>query len=41
MYVEDEQEWEVSGILQHRESGGRMKYQVEFSGYDESEAFWL
>ena len=33
MYVEDEQEWEVSGILRHKRSGARRKYLVAYSGY--------
>ena len=41
VYVEDEQEWEVSGILWHKGSGGRRKYLIVCLGYDKSEAFWL
>ena len=41
VYVEDEQEWEVSGILWHKRSGGKRKYLVAYAGYDEYEACWL
>ena len=41
MSVEDEQEWEVSGILQHKGSGGRRKYLVVYSGCNKSKACWL
>ena len=41
MYIEDEQEWEVSGILQHKRSGAKKKYLVVYSGYDEYKACWL
>ena len=30
-----------SGILLHKGLGGRRKYLVAFSRYDESEAYWL
>ena len=41
VYVEDEQEWEVSGLLQHKVSGERRNYLVAYARYDESKAFWL
>ena len=41
MFVEDEQEWEVSGILRHKGSGASRKYLVAYAGYNESKAFWL
>ena len=41
VYVEDEQEWEVSGILCHKGSGGRRKYLDIYSEFDEFKAFWL
>ena len=41
MYFDDEQEWKVSGILQHKKTGARKKYMVVYSGYNESEAYLL
>ena len=41
VYIEDEQEWEVSGILRHKGSSERRKYLVAYSGYAESETYWL
>ena len=41
MYIEDEQEWEVSRIVPHKGSGGRKKHLVAFLGYDEFKACWL
>ena len=41
VYVKDEQEWEVSGIIQHKGSGARKKYLVVYSVYNKSEACWL
>ena len=41
MYIEDEQEWEVSGILQHKKPGARRNYLVAYSEYNESKAYWL
>ena len=41
VYAKDEPEWEVSGIFQHKGLGGRNKYLVAYSGYNESKAFWL
>ena len=41
VYIEDEQEWEVSGILRYKRSGGRRKYLVSYSVYDEFKAYWL
>ena len=41
MYIEDEQEWEVSVILQYKGSCRRMKYLVAYSGHNKSEACWL
>ena len=38
VYVEDEQEWEVSGILQHKGSGAKRKYLVDYAIYDKSKA---
>ena len=35
------QEWEVSGILHHKEPGGRRKYLVAYAGYNEYVAYWL
>lgn len=40
-YVEDEVEWEVSGILRHKGRGQGRRYLVTYTGYDESEACWL
>ena len=41
VHVKDCQEWEASGILPHKGSGGRRKYLVAYSGYNKSEACWL
>ena len=41
MYVEDEQYWELSGILQHKGLSASRKYLVVCAGYDEPEACWL
>ena len=41
VYLENEQKWEVSGILWHKGSGARRKYLVAYSGYNECEACWL
>ena len=41
VYVKEEQEWEVSGIFQHKGSNGKRKYLVAYSGYNESDACWL
>ena len=38
---EDEQKWDIGGILRHKGSGRRRKYLVAYSGYDKSKAFWL
>ena len=32
VYIEDEQEWEVSGILWYKGSGGKKRYLVAYSG---------
>ena len=40
VYVEDKQEWEVSGLLRHKRSGGSRKHLVAYSGYNKSKAFW-
>ena len=41
VYIEDVQEWEISGILLQKRSGTRRKYLVAYAGYNESKAFWL
>ena len=41
MYVGDEQECKVSGILLHKGSGGRRKCLVVYSVYNEPKARWL
>ena len=41
VYVEDEQELEVSWIFWYKESGAKRKYLVAYAGYDESKAFRL
>ena len=41
LYIDNKQEWEVSRILKHNGSGGRRKYLVAYSEYDESRAFWV
>ena len=40
MYIEDKQEWEVSGILRHKGLGEKKKYLVSYTGYDKSKACW-
>ena len=40
-HLEDEQEWEVSGILKHKGSGAKRKYLVVYAGYDKSKTCWL
>ena len=41
MYVEDEQEWEVSVIFRHKGAATKRNYLVSYAGYDEYEAFKL
>ena len=41
MYIEDEQEREVSGILKQKGSGAKKKYLAAYSGCSESKAYWL
>ena len=41
VYIEDEQKWEVSGVLQHKGSVVERKYLIVYSGCDKSKAFWL
>ena len=35
VYVEDEQKWEVSGILWRKGPGARRKYLVDYTVYNE------
>ena len=39
--IKDEQEWEVSGILKHKQLGEKRNYPIVYAGYDEYEAYWL
>ena len=41
VYVDDKQEWEVSGVLWQKRSRAIKKYLLAYSGCNESEAYWL
>ena len=38
VYIKDEQEWEVSGILYYKGSSTKRKYLVAYLGYNKSKA---
>ena len=39
VYIENKQEWEVSGILRHKGSSAKRKYLVAYAELNDSEAF--
>ena len=41
MFVNNEQEWEASGIFQRKGAGGKRKYLVAYSECNESKGCWL